>query len=121
MPDIEAFFRSALAFADAHPLLVWLAFTALFNAIVRRWGWFQTTLVGRLFSAACALIGADPLGLVKFFAAGAGTRALGLAAGGLGTTPEALRGATAPPTDRPTEPPTDATPPPVSGGLGRRL
>lgn len=121
MQQIEAFLQTVVAFSDAHPVLFFITITATLNVIGRKWTWFQQTLVGRLFIAFCSFIGADALGLVRFLASLAATRALGLAASNLGTTPEALQNATQPPTDRPTEPPTDAPPPPVSGGLGRRL
>lgn len=101
-----------------HPVIFWIVTTAILNAIVRAWPRLQNTAIGRAFSWLCLLIGADAPGLLKVMAAGAGARALGLAATGLGTTPGALASLASPPSspppqDRPTEPPSD--------GPGRRL
>lgn len=97
MDDLSRYWTAALAFADAHPLLTWIAVTSVLNALVRAWPRLQHTLPGRLFSLLCQSLGVDALGVLKVGAAGAGARALTMAAGGLGTSPEALKGGTLPP------------------------
>lgn len=90
--DLARLWTATVAFADAHPLVTWIVVTSVLNAIVRAWPRVQHTLPGRLFGGLCLALGVDPLGVLRLGAAGAGAKALGLAAGGLGTTPEALKG-----------------------------
>lgn len=92
MDDLTRLWNAAAAFYDRHPLLTWFVTTALLNALVRAWPRLQHTLPGRLFSSLCENLGVNPFGLLKLGAAGAGAKAFGLAATGLGTTPEAIKG-----------------------------
>lgn len=93
----------ALAFADQHPLLVWLVTTAALNAAVRAWPWLSQTIPGRIFVAACGYLGADALGLLKAGAAASGAKTLHLAAGGAPTS--------APPSVAPAPVTVEAAPP----------
>lgn len=107
MEDLTRYWASLVAFADAHPLLTWIVVTSVLNALVRAWPRLQHTLPGRLFSLLCQGLGVDALGVLKVGAAGAGARALTMAAGGLGTTPEAIKGGPA------SLPPPPSTPPAI--------
>lgn len=107
MDDLTRLWNAATTFADAHPLLTWIVVTSVLNALVRAWPRLQHTLPGRLFSLLCQGLGVDALGVLKVGAAGAGARALTMAAGGLGTSPEALKGSPA------SLPPPPSTPPAI--------
>lgn len=120
---ISQYWAAATRFAEAHPLATWFVVTSALNALVRLWPTLKDTLPGRVFAAICQNLGVDPVGVLKLAAAGAGTKALGLAAGSMGTSAEALKSAPPPSTppallDAADPSPAPPTPRPDTGGIG---